>query len=101
MKISRQYQISIQNNIPIYLRDYQSVIVQSPTGSGKSHIINFTARRVIEAGRIPLIISDNTKIHQQLIQECSAIRIDSSVKSMEILYNHCYVAMAQSLKNRR
>src|SRR5574339_108605 len=100
LKISRQYQIAIQNNIPIFLRDFQSTIVQSPTGSGKSHIINFTARRIVDAGKIPLVLSDNIKIHQQLVRECSAIKIDSSVKSMEIIFNHCYVAMAQSLRNR-
>lgn len=100
MKVSRKYQVAIQNNIPYYLRDYQSVMVQSPTGSGKSHIINHSAHRIIQAAKIPLIISDNLKIHEQLIKECKAINIDSSVKQMEILHNHCYVAMAQSLKNR-
>lgn len=99
-KEERQYQKAIENNIPIYLRDYGSVIVQSPTGSGKSHMIDNTCKRALRAGKVPLVISDTIKIHNQLIKECNGIRIDSSVKFAQILRGHCYVAMAQSLKNR-
>lgn len=100
MKESRAYQLAIENNIPAQLKLFGSVIVQLPTGGGKSHIINKTAKRIIAAGKIPLVLSDNTKIHQQLIKECDGIRIDSKVKYAQILYGHCYVAMTQSLRNR-
>lgn len=100
MKTERQYQIQIGNQIPQYLKQYGSTIAQSPTGSGKSYIINFTAKRIIRSGKVPLVISDSIKIHDQLLLECNGIRIDSKVKHLEILPNHCYVAMAQSLKNR-
>lgn len=100
MKESRIYQDTAINNIPYYLRDYGSVIYQAPTGSGKSHVINSLSKRIIRSGKIPLVLSDNKKIHTQLIAECNGIRIDSAVKYAHILDNHCYVAMAQSLKNR-
>lgn len=100
MKEDRQYQAAAINNIPYYLRDYGSVIYQGPTGSGKSHIINRLTQRIITSGKIPLILSDNKKIHSQLIKECSGIRIDSGVDYAHIMNGHCYVAMAQSLKNR-
>jgi superfamily II DNA or RNA helicase len=100
MKESRKYQIDAENNIPLFLKNHGSVIYQAPTGSGKSHVINSVTKRILRAGKIPLVLSDSDKIHKQLIKECDGIRIDSSVKYMEILNNHCYIAMAQSLKNR-
>lgn len=100
LKESRQYQLSIENDIPRYLRDYGSVIVQLPTGGGKSHIINKTVKRAIAGGKVPLILSDSIKIHQQLVKECNANKIDASVKHAEILDGYPYVAMTQSLRNR-
>lgn len=84
----------------MYVKQYGSVIVQAPTGSGKSHIINMTVKKILAQGKIPLVISDNSKIHGQLIAECSGIKIDSTVKYLQIFNGNCYVAMAQSLVNR-
>lgn len=100
MKISRDYQLAIEEEIPRRAKKFGSVIVQSPTGSGKSHIINKIVKRIIRSNKIPLVISDNLKIHGQLIKECSGIRIDAGMRELLILWGHCYVAMAQSLKNR-
>jgi superfamily II DNA or RNA helicase len=100
LKTSHPYQATIENAIPKYLAEYGSVIVQAPTGSGKSHIINKTVQRIERAGKIALVLSDNLTIHEQLVTECAAVRIDSAVKSLQILQGFCYVAMTQSLRNR-
>jgi superfamily II DNA or RNA helicase len=100
LKESRAYQLAMENDIPRYLKQYGSVIVQSPTGSGKSHIINKTVKRIITAGKIPLVMSDNVKIHSQLVTECNAMRLDSGVRRATILDGYPYVAMVQSLRNR-
>lgn len=100
MKTSRAYQLAIENEIPLRLRDHGATIVQAPTGSGKSHIINRTVQRICRAGKIALVLSDNIKIHAQLAVECNGHTIDSKVKFLEILQGECYVAMTQSLRNR-
>lgn len=100
MKQSWSYQLAIENNIPYYLRDFGSIIVQSPTGSGKSHIINKTVQRINAAGKTALVLSDAKKIHVQLLKECSGYPITSNIKYMHILPGHCYVAMTQTLQNR-
>ncbi len=100
MKLSRKYQTVIENEIPRRLKDHGATIVQAPTGSGKSHIINTTVKRILNASKVALVLSDNTKIHDQLSIECNGHRIDSKVKFLEILRGECYVAMTQSLRNR-
>lgn len=100
MKQSREYQASIENAIPHYLADYGSVIVQGPTGCGKSHIINKTVKKIIAAGKIPLVISDSAKIHKQLVRECNACRIDATTNFFMLLDGYPYVAMAQTLRRR-
>lgn len=100
LKESRPYQIALENNIPIFLRDFKSVIVQLPTGGGKSHIMNKTVIRILKAGKTALVLSDTLKIHQQLVRECKANKIDSTVKHAAILEGYCYVAMVQTLQNR-
>lgn len=100
VKESRQYQTAMENNIPVFLRDHQRVIAQLPTGGGKSHIINKTVMRIIRAGKTALVLSDTLKIHQQLVRECKANKIDATVKHAAILPGYCYVAMVQTLQNR-
>ncbi len=100
MKESRAYQTAIENEIPRRLKE-GPCIVQAPTGSGKSHIINKTVHRIIQSGKIPLILSDNIKIHGQLLAECKGHTIESKTKFLEILHGHSYVAMTQSLRNRK
>jgi superfamily II DNA or RNA helicase len=102
MKESRAYQLAIEADIPRYAARYGSLIVQAPTGAGKSHVINVTVKRLEKAGFIPLVISDSLKIHRQLVKECNAMKIDSGVSKyfFQVLSGYCYVAMAQTLSRR-
>jgi superfamily II DNA or RNA helicase len=100
LKESREYQLAIETNAPSYLRDFGSVIIQLPTGGGKSHIINKLVQRILKAGKTALVLSDTIKIHQQLVKECKANKIDATVKHAAILPGYCYVAMVQTLQNR-
>lgn len=100
MKESRKYQTAIENDIPRHLAMHGSTIVQSPTGTGKSHIINKTVQRIMAAGKTPLVQSHSIKIHQQLVVECNGHIIDSGIKFRHILPGHCYVAMTQTLIRR-
>lgn len=100
LKESRGYQLAIENDVPRYLRDYGSTIVQLPTGGGKSHIMNKLVQKILAAGKTALVLSDTIKIHQQLVRECKANKIDATVKHAAILKGYCYVAMVQTLQNR-
>jgi len=100
MKQSRKYQQAIENEIPYALRDYGHVIIQAPTGAGKSHIINKTVQRIMAVGKTPLVLSDSLKIHEQLVKECNGWPIISSIKMLHILPGQCYVAMTQTINRR-
>lgn len=90
----------MESDIPVALRDHKHVIVQSPTGSGKSHVINKTVKRIMAAGKTALVLSDSRTIHGQLVNECSAWPIVSSIKFIHLLPAQCYVAMTQTLVRR-
>lgn len=96
----REYQQKIIADIPVQLALHNSIVVQSPTGSGKSHIINETVKKIMKAGKTPLVISDNLTIHGQLLVECNGHTVDSSIKFIHIIPGQCYVAMTQSLVRR-
>lgn len=96
----RPYQIGIIADIPVRLVMYEHIIVQSPTGSGKSHIINETVKKILKAGKTALVLSDNLTIHYQLLTECAGHTIESKIKFLHIMTGQCYVAMTQSLGRR-
>lgn len=96
----REYQIKLISEIPRCLKLYERIIVQAPTGSGKSHIINETVKKIMNAGKTALVLSDNITIHGQLLVECNGHKIDSKIKFLHIFPGQCYVAMSQSLSRR-
>lgn len=96
----REYQIDMIKDIPVQLARYEHVIVQSPTGSGKSHVINETVKRILRSGKTALVLSDNLTIHYQLLTECCGHTIESRIKHLHIMTGQCYVAMTQSLSRR-
>ncbi len=100
MKESRLYQEMIENEIPYKLKEFKHILVQAPTGSGKSHIINKTVKRILKAGKTPLVLSDSLTIHEQLAIECGAWPIVSAMKHIHVLPAMCYVAMSQTLIRR-
>lgn len=94
------YQAPMYEAIPVALRDYKWVIVQSPAGSGKSVIMSHTVARIINAGRIPLVLTHRITIQTQLLNHCQGISIDSDASHVFIRPGHCFVAMSQTLIKR-
>ncbi|HEY1025329.1 MAG TPA: DEAD/DEAH box helicase family protein [Sphingobacteriaceae bacterium] len=82
------------------LREHQAVIVQAPTGAGKTIIMLNMIHRGLQKGNTFLVISETRKIYRQLVNEFSGIEINANVKSLYIQTGRCYVAMAQTLKRR-
>ncbi len=98
---NRYYQDDILRKQRQFLYTDRRLLVQSPTGSGKSHIINCTAIEYTSQGKTVLVLSETTDIYDQLVVECSGIEINSDVKHIYIEPGKCYVAMAQTLVKRQ
>lgn len=100
MKTPRPYQLNQITAASELLAKHKRIIVQSPTGTGKSFMMLLIIKRAIEKGKTVLVITESIKIFEQLHVEFSGIKIDSTVKKMNINRNFCYVAMSQSMVNR-
>lgn len=96
----RPYQQDFVNNLAVGLRDHRRVIACAPTGSGKSKMFIEVARRSIENGRAVVIISETTKIFDQIIGEAGGIEIANGKKHVHIRGGQLYIAMAQTLSRR-
>lgn len=96
----RPYQEAFVKNLAKGLRDYRRVIACSPTGSGKTKMFIDIARRALENGRAVVIISESTKIFDQIITEAGGIEIANGVKHVYIQGGRLYIAMAQTLIRR-
>lgn len=79
---------------------HKSVLLQAPTGAGKTIIMLNMIHRGLQKGRTFLVISETRKIYRQLVTEFNGVEINSSVKTLYIHPGKCYVAMAQTLKRR-
>src|SRR5690349_8390107 len=100
MTTLRPYQQAQYEAIPLLLKEHRAIIVQDPPGAGKSVIIEHTTRRIINAGRIALVLTHRNKIHQQLVQHCQAHAITAKTDWIDITPGQCYVAMNQTLIRR-
>lgn len=100
MHQNRYYQDDILASQRELLPIKRALLVQSATGSGKSHIINCTAIEYTSVGKTVLVLSETADIYDQLVIECSGIEIHSDVKHLYVEPGHCYVAMAQTLVKR-
>lgn len=100
VKILRDYQLDIYNEIPRRLARDQSVLVQAPARSGKSKIIAATSERIVAANRIAFVLTHRNKIATQLIEHCGAVAINSKTDYIHIELGKVYVAMNQTLIKR-
>ncbi|MDM1049346.1 DEAD/DEAH box helicase family protein [Sphingobacterium hotanense] len=80
----RPYQEDFVNNLARGLRDHRRVIACAATGSGKTKMFIEVARRSIENGRAVVIISETTKIFDQIINEAGGIEIANGKKHVHI-----------------
>jgi superfamily II DNA or RNA helicase len=96
----RPYQLEFKRNIAISLVKNQHVIACAPTGSGKSKIMISIAHDAMLKGRTVLIITESTKIFNQLAFESKAHEIKAGIGYIAIQPGHLYVAMSQTLVRR-
>lgn len=96
----RPYQQAFASNLAKALRDHRRVIACAPTGSGKTKMFIDIAYRAIANGRAVVIISETTKIFDQIIGEAGGIEIANGKKHVHIKGGHLYIAMAQTLTRR-
>src|SRR5690606_28350168 len=100
MKQLRPYQKETIKKTAIALKNNRRVILQSPTGSGKSFMMYSIIQSAIHKGKTILVMSESTKIYKQLVKEFMAIQINADTKFLYVEPNRVYCAMVQSLKNR-
>ena len=100
MKQPYPYQEDLIRETSKALVKHRSVILQAPTGAGKTVIMANMIARGLAKGNTFLVISETRKIYRQLVNEFGAVEINSQVKSLYVKPGQCYVAMAQTLKRR-
>lgn len=96
----RKYQTDFVNNLARSLRDHRRSVACAPTGSGKTKMLIEVARRSIDNGRAVVIISESTKIFDQIINEAGGVEIANGKKHVNIKGGELYIAMAQTLTRR-
>jgi superfamily II DNA or RNA helicase len=97
----RPYQLEFKSNINHSLAKNKHIIACAPTGSGKSKIMISIAIDAMKKGKTVLIITESSKIFNQLSNESKGHEINSSVKYLKINEGHLYVAMVQTLIRRK
>jgi superfamily II DNA or RNA helicase len=100
MKQPYPYQEDIIKKSSVSLAQNKTIVVQSPTGSGKTIIMATMIHRGLKKGNTFLVISETRKIYKQLVNEFGGIEINASVKSLYIKPGNVYVGMAQTLRKR-
>lgn len=96
----RPYQLTFIESIRTNLGKYKKIIACAATGSGKSKVFISIAKQAQTAGKTVLVLTESSKIYEQLTNELHAGNINSSKKDGTILPGHTYIAMAQTLARR-
>jgi superfamily II DNA or RNA helicase len=98
--ILRPYQQKFVDRILQSLSKLRSIIACSATGSGKTKCFIYLAKRAMAKNFTVLILTEASKIYDQLTDELQAGNINSQRKDGAILPGHIYIAMAQTLARR-
>lgn len=96
----RPYQQSFADSVVRHLAKYQKVIACAATGSGKTKTFIYLAYRAQNAGKTVLVLTESSKIYEQLTAELKAGNINADVKDTFIMPGKIYIAMAQTLVRR-
>lgn len=96
----REYQQKFCDKIVASLGKWRSIIACAATGSGKTKCFIYLAKRALEKGFTVLILTEASKIYDQLTDELNAGNINSEKKDGAILHGHIYIAMSQTLVRR-
>jgi len=100
LRIPRDYQKNLVKQAAVALKKDKWVIVQSPTGSGKSFMMLIITEGGLKKGKTFLVLTESKKIFNQLSNEFGAVRINAKTNYFVMRKNNVYVAMSQSLANR-
>lgn len=98
--VLRPYQQVFIDKIVSNLTKFKQIIGCAATGSGKSKVFIHLAQRAYSNGFTVLIITEASKIYDQLTKELPAGNIDASKTDGYIDPNKVYIAMAQTLARR-
>lgn len=98
--ILRDYQQKFADEVVKHLAKYKKVIACAATGSGKTKTFIYLAQRAKNKGLTVLVLTESSKIYEQLTGELNAGNINSSIKDSYISPNQIYIAMAQTLARR-
>lgn len=79
---------------------FRQIVACAATGSGKTKCFIYLAKRALSKGFTVLILTESSKIYDQLTDELHAGNINASKKDGAILPGHIYIAMAQTLARR-
>lgn len=96
----RPYQLSFITDIRSAITQYRRIVACAATGSGKSKTFITIATSAISKGRTVLILSESTKIYDQISREVAAVNINAGSNHGTIRPNAIYLAMAQTLMRR-
>jgi len=99
--VLRDYQQKFANKIVNALSKKKQILACAATGSGKTKTFIYLANRANIKGLTVLILTEATKIYEQITQELPAGNINAKVKDSYIAPGNIYIAMAQSLVNRK
>lgn len=98
--VLRPYQQKFADEIVTRLGQYKRIVACAATGSGKTKVFIYLAKRALSRGFTVLVITEASKIYDQLTAELPAGNINASKKDGTILPGHIYIAMAQTLARR-
>ena len=98
--VLRPYQQKFCDQVVRNVGKYRSVVACAATGSGKTKCFIYLAKRALEKGFTVLILTEASKIYDQLTAELPAGNINADRKDGAILPGHIYIAMAQTLARR-
>lgn len=97
----RPYQQKFLDTVIKKLWELRRVLACSATGSGKTKMFIAASNRAHSKGFTVLILTEATKIYDQIITELPAGNINAKVKDCYIQPGNIYIAMAQTLANRK
>lgn len=88
---------AIIKNLGLYLK----IIACAATGSGKTKTFIWLTHRAHAKGLTVLILTESSKIYEQITDELHAGNINANKKDSSILPGHIYIGMVQTLANRK
>lgn len=99
--VLREYQVKFIDSIRVNLGKYKKVIACAATGSGKSKVFISIANSAHAKGLTVLILTESSKIYEQITDELHAGNINANKKDSSILPGHIYIGMVQTLARRQ